>query len=265
MKVNVIVTSLAILFFCTNISSAQRTKQIKQTVDLTPDGRVSIETYKGSITVTTWDKPQVDIVAVVEPDGENRHNEEYVRETEIRIDHSAGIVRIESDYDRLKHHHSGSFFGIFTDDNLTLPFVRYTITMPKTSNLEIKDYKSDSHITNLHSRLRMETYKGTVAVQNLEGSINLETYKGEATIDLLKLTETSKVETEKGRIDITFTSTAGCELDMRLGRRVDLTSEIDMIVKRKQREEENYQSTINGGGPVLRIESEKGTIRLRKK
>lgn len=265
MKFKIVITSLAVLLFCVNTSNSQRTKEIKQTFDLTPDGRLSIETYKGSITVATWDKPQVDIVAVVEPDGENRHDEEDVRETEIRIDHSAGSIRIESDYDRLKHHHSGSIFGIFTDNNLTLPFVRYTITMPKTASLEIKDYKSDSHITNLHSRLRLETYKGTVTVQDLEGSISLETYKGEATIDLIKVADNSKIETEKGTIDITFASSAGCDLDMYLGRRVDLSSEIDTIVKRKQREEEQYQSTINGGGPVFRIDSEKGTVRLRKK
>lgn len=265
MKTKIIVTLLALVVFGASASFSQKTKEVKKTVDLSVDGKVYIDTYKGTITIETWDKPQVDIAARIEPDGWNRDDERNVQETEIRIDNSPNSVHIESDYDRLKHHHSHSFFGIFSDNNLTLPFVHYTITMPKTAKLEIKDYKSDSRITNLHAPFRMETYKGSVVVDGLEGSINLETYKGEVKIDMVKLTGDSKVETGKGRIDITLPAKAGYELDADLGRKTDFHSDFETVVESKHRGSERYRASINGGGPVLRIESGKGDVRLRKK
>jgi hypothetical protein len=266
MKARFIPALLAVILFGLNTSLSQRAKEVKKTVDLNTDGRVSIKTYKGSITIDTWEKAQVDIVAKIEPDGWSREDERNVRETEIRIDDSPNSLRIESDYDRLKRHRSHSFFGIFSDDdNLILPFVHYTITMPRTAKLEINDYKSESRITNLQGPIRMETYKGSVIVNDLAGSINLETYKGEVKIDMTQLVGDSKVETRKGTIDIGLDSRAGCELDVDLGRHADFHSDFETVVRTKHRGEERYKASINGGGPLLRIESEKGDVRLRKK
>jgi hypothetical protein len=265
MKSKFILPLLAVILFSVTTSLSQKTKEVRKTVDLNADGRVSIDTYKGSITIETWEKPQVDILAKIEPDGWSRRDEENVQETEIRIDNSPNSLHIESDYDRVRRHRSHWFWGIFSDDNFTMPFVHYTITMPGTAKLEIKDYKSDSRITNLHAPFRMETYKGNVTVDGLAGSINLETYKGEVKIGFTKLVGDSKVETKKGRIDIDLASTAGCELDVDLGRNADFHSDFETLVRNKHRGEERYSASINGGGPLLRIESEKGDVRLRKK
>ena len=266
MKSRCIIALLAVVLFGLNTSLSQRTKEVKKTVDLNTDGRVSIDTYKGSITIDTWEKARVEIAAKIEPDGWSREDERNVQETEIRIDDSPNRLRIESDYDRLKRHRSHSFFGLFSDENnLTLPFVHYTITMPRTAKLEINDYKSESRITNLRAPLRMETYKGSVVVNNLAGSINLTTYKGEVNIDVTQLVGDSKVETKKGRINIDLDSSAGCKLDVNLGRHANFQSDFETVVRTKHRGEERYHASINGGGPLLRIESEKGEVCLRKK
>ena len=83
-------------------------KEIHKTVPLDPGGRVSIETFKGSIDVTTWDRPEVDITARIEPDDSGSDQEQRVRETEVRVTGSGQSVRIESDYDRV---HRSRFLG----------------------------------------------------------------------------------------------------------------------------------------------------------
>ena len=265
MKLNTLCLLIILAVCCGNLSFSQRTKEVRKTVDLNANGRVSIKTYKGSITIDTWEKPRVEIVATVEPDGHHRDDEELVRETEIRIDESPDEVRIESDYDRLEHHRRHSFWGFFVGENITLPFVHYTITMPRTARVAIDDYKSESHITDLHAPLKLETYKGTVSVDGLAGSIDLETYKGEVTVTLAKLDSDSRLKTEKGKFDINFAPEAGCTIDLDIGRRADYHSDFDTARLNRRHGEDRMTTTINGGGPSLRIETKKGEIRLRKK
>ena len=245
-------------------STAQKSRDFNRTADLPGDGTVIIETYKGSITVTTWEKPSVSIAATIEADGTSSEQDEFVKETEIRVNESHDQIRIESDYDRIKHRHTRSFLGLFNVDNYTLPFVHYRISMPKTARLEINDYKSDTHVDGLRAHLRLETYKGTVDVKNFEGSVSLETYKGEVHLGLVRLSGESRLETGKGSIEVAFAPSAGCMLAMNLGRHADLESDVETVVRHKRHDDEEYRSEIAGGGPVLNIETDRGTVRLRK-
>lgn len=261
MKPRIIILFLAL---CAQWAFSQETREVKKTVDMNKDGEVSIDTYKGSITVSTWDKAQVSIEARIEPDGWNRHNEQKVRDTEIRINDSPGGVRIVTDYDRIKSH-SWDFLGLFGGDSYTLPFVHYTITMPPTARLRIKDYKSDSRIGGVRSAIRLETYKGKVDIEDAGGSFDLETYKGDVRISLSGLSGDSRMETNKGSIELMLPRDARFDLDADIGRRGDLNSDFDLTLKRTHRGEQTYRTAINGGGPLLTISTEKGNIRVRQK
>jgi hypothetical protein len=243
----------------------QETREITKTVELNADGRVSIDTYKGSITLETWEKPQVEISATIEPDGSGRRDREKVRDTRIQIDDSPSNLSIKTDYDRVRSH-SSWFFGLFEWDNTgSLPFVHYRIKMPATASLKIKDYKSDTKIRGIKARLDVDTYKGTVAVEGLGGPVDLETYKGEASVTLDRIAGNCRLETYKGRIELSVPKDAGFELETDLGRRADFDSDFETPVRSKRHEDESHHATVNSGGPVLRISSEKGDIRIRKK
>ena len=250
------------LVLLTSLSYAQDVKEVNKTVGIGADGTVFIETYKGSITIETSDKPVVNIVARIEADGGNSRSKEDVERTMIDIDSSGGEVRIKTDYDRLREHHSW-FSGWFTDDNVALPFVHYTISMPATARLSIKDYKSDSRITNLHSSIDLNTYKGSVAITGLEGSIDLETYKGDSRVDLAKLSRDSRFKTYKGQIQISLPRETGFELETDLGRRTDFDSDFDADFHSKRHSAGDIHGKVNGGGPMLRLSGEKGSFRLK--
>lgn len=241
---------------------SQEVRKIDETYPLTRDGEVSIETFKGSITVDTWDKTEVKIHAEIEPDGGGRDQAEKVRQTEIRITDSPDRIRIKSDYDRVDSHFS--IFNFFNDNSGTLPFVHYAVTVPATAHLRIKDYKSETRISDLHSSIDLETYKGKVSVRNLDGSIDLETYKGDADLSFSKITDGCRIQTGKGKVTIGLPASSGFELDTDLGRRADFDSDFDAAYKSKHRNGDAFHGAVNGGGPLLRIISEKGDIRLRK-
>jgi len=244
-------------------AQAADTKEVHRTVALARDGRVAINTYKGSVTVTTWDKPEVRVDAVIEPDGDCRESREKVQWTQILIRESAGSVAIKSDYDEVKHHTRG-FLGLFDFETGALPFVRYTIQMPATARLEIVDYKSDTTVSNLHADLKLHTYKGTVKVSNLDGAARVDTYKGDVRVEFARFSSASRFDTHKGEIAVRLPKDSRFELDADSGRRGDIQSDFAMTTHgRRFSRAARASGAVNGGGPELRMTTYKGTLRVR--
>lgn len=229
---------------CAGTVFGREVKEIKKTVPLDADGRVIIDTYKGSIHVTGWDSAAVEIDARIEPDGSWASDERAARETEVSIDASPMSVRIKSDYRNARRH---GWFHVFN----SLPFVHYRIKMPRTARLEVKDYKSEIDIANLRSELHLDTYKGTGKVSDLDGSLRLSTYKGDLKVRFARLSAASLAETYKGEIEIALPRDAAFHLDSRVGRHGDLRSDFEKALR------------VNGG-PTLTLKTHRGNFRLRK-
>lgn len=245
------------------VARGQESREVTKTVPLPKNGEVSIDTYKGSIKVETWDKAEVNIVARIEADGWGRYDEEKVRDTEIRIDAGSNSVSIETDYKKMERRRS--FWDIFDGEFGTTPFVHYAIKMPATAKLRIKDYKSEIDIADLRSDLVVNTYKGEVDIRSLSGGLGLETYKGECRVDFAALSSESRLETYKGEIRITLPSDAGFALEASVGRRGDFDSDFHFAssrTSRRSKSDSRYSGDINGGGPVLKLRTDKGTFRL---
>ncbi len=246
-----------LFLFCAGLAVSQQTREIQKTFPLEKDGRVSIDTYKGSITIEPWDKNEVDVHVKIEPDGWGRDDEEKVEDTEIIFSASASSVRMKTDYDKVERH---SWFGISSGN---LPLVHYTVKMPRTAELTIEDYKSESVIGPLAGNVRFNTYKGEVKFSELRGGLDLETYKGQARVEYASLSAPSHFDTYKGEISLLIPQGVGCELDADIGRKADFRSDFEITSTwRVKRGDEDIRGTINGGGPRIRIKTYKGEIRL---
>jgi len=250
--------ALFVFALTTTTASAQTEKTISETLDLDANGLLSIDTYKGSITVTTWDREEVQIDVLIEADDDD----ELVEDTEVHITGNERRLRIETDYDEAKRNKRG--WSPFGNNSYSLPYVHYTIRMPRTAELTIDDYKSEIDIRTLEADLELETYKGSVEVRGLIGSLNLETYKGDVYVQFDEMTDDSSFETYKGDIDIDLPEDSGFDLDAELGKRGDLNTDFRLRDFRSRRGDDNdYRGRINGGGPELRLETYRGEYRIR--
>src|SRR5580704_17372798 len=133
------------------ILSAADSKDIHRTFTLDSRGHVTIDTYKGSIRVSTWDRNEIDVAVRIEEDGDVFA--QSVSRADVRFDASLMNVRITSD---------NQWF--FLDG--VPPVYHYTIHMPRTASLRIKDYKSESEISDLAADVQIDTYKGSVQLRN---------------------------------------------------------------------------------------------------
>ncbi len=259
---------LILLFAFLSIASSQSSREFTKTVPLPTDGVLTIDTYKGSITIATHDKAEVEIgVRIVPDEDDSRQAEQDVQDTEIDIRDRADEVTIHTDYSKLERNHHNDFWDwmfSFGDSWSSLPLVHYTITMPRTAKLEIKDYKSETRIDGIKSTIQLNTYKGTVEITNLDGGIELETYKGRVRVAIDDLKNDSRFQTYKGDITVRVPKKSGFDLKTEFGRRVDFDSEFSFDSREHgdRRRHQSYQDKVNGGGPSLEFESEKGNIRL---
>lgn len=251
-------------------AGAEDSREIRREMPLDPDGRVSIETFKGSVTLTGWDQPRVEILARIEPDEsswELRSTQaKKVQLTEVRIEATRGAVRIESDYEAVKEEFRSKLFG--SEDTGSLPLIHYTVRMPRGASFKLKDHKSRIDVRGLTGEVDLNSYKGVVELSDLPG-VRLVTYKGEVRARFARFERDSSFETYKGDITVELPARAGFDLDANPGRKGDFGSDFGFAASAKDRddedEERSYRGPVNGGGPALRMETYKGILRIKQR
>jgi putative adhesin len=246
------------------LAGGTASKEIHKTVPLDRNGRVDIETYKGSVKVTAWDRAEADITARIEADdacGDARYQAEVVKDTEVRISGEGSSVSIRSDYDRTSEHWTFWMFGACS----AKPFVHYTISMPRSARLDVQDHKSNIDVANVASDLRIKSYKGDVRVTGAEGRVSLDTHKGDVRVAFAKLTGDSHFDTHKGSIEVTVPKDAHFQVSAEVDRHGRFDSDFPVLVRTSKRysRDERIEGAVNGGGPTLHMATHSGTFRLR--
>jgi hypothetical protein len=254
--VGLITVGVLLSLIATGPVQAQPAAQtVRDTVALDPSGTVEIDTYKGSVTVTTWDRAAVGYEVVIEPpyDGDD------VPFTHLDVRHSEEELELDADFPwRLQ------LFGVITispGGTERAPF-HYTVSVPASARLEIDDYASALQVADVKGDVVIDTYSGTVEASNLGGGLDLEAYETSAQVSFSGLTAPVSLDTYSGPVDLTLPSGAGFDLETDLQSANQLTVDGSLSLP-PPTEDGNYDGPVNGGGPELSIESYGSTITLR--
>ena len=241
---------IALIAAATGVSAAADSKDIHRTLPLDSRGHVTIDTYKGSIRVSTWDRNEIDVAVRIEEDGDVFA--QSVRRSDVHFDASSSDVRMTST----------DQWSFFLDGSA--PLYHYTIRMPRTASLRIKDYKSDSEISDLAADVQVDTYKGSVQLKNHSGGLRVNTYKGDVRADFASVTAPVSIDTYKGDIELRMPRDSRFDLSTDLGRRGgDPDNDFARYVRTSNFRDRTHRSQVNGGGPEVRVRSYKGEFRLR--
>ena len=270
---------LAALAFTSITAQSQVRREITKDFPLEADGSFSIDTYKGSIEIKTWERAHVAIGVVIEAEGDYDDAAQHVADTKIVFNATPSSVHVETDYDDVRA--SESFLGLFGVSNLSLPSTHYRIMIPRTARVQVDDYKSKIRIENIAAPVSVDTYKGTLhasdidgrfmldtykgefAVKGLSGGLKLTTYKGEGSVEFTRFADHASIDTYKGNVGLLLPADARFDIDADIGRRGNLHTDIAMPTGVK--DENRIRGKVNGGGPLLAIETYKGNFEIRKK
>jgi hypothetical protein len=229
-------------------------KDLNKTVALHPNGSVTLENHKGSIHVTTWDRAEVEIQARIQAEDGNPMDRRRFEGTEVRIDSSTDAVHIRTIYPE--------FNSCCSSDDGNNPEVRYTIHMPRTGRLTIRDHRSETQIADLGGALDIDTHRGTVRVERLSGPLQLTTHRGDVTVGFASFNGSSSIDTYRGTIELSLPKSSRFNLQTDLGKHASVNSDFPVVVRSANRQSESMQGSVNGGGPTLDIKTVRGSIRL---
>lgn len=229
-------------------------KDVTRTVGLHPNGSVTVENHKGSIHITTWNRAEVEIQARIQAEDGNSMDRRRFEGTEVRIESSGDAVHIQTIYPE--------FNSCCSSDDGNNPEVRYTVRMPRTGRLTIRDHRSETQIADLAGALNIDTHRGTVRVERLSGPLQLTTHRGDITIGFASFSGNSSIDTHRGTIELSLPKGSRFNLQTDLGKHASVNTDFPIVVRSANRQGESTQGSVNGGGPTLDIKTFRGSIRI---
>lgn len=238
-------------------SASAAVREVHRNAPLAAGGSVSIEMHNGSISVTAWDQPSVDVQARIESAPFSDHPED-VRATEVRISGGGSNVSIQSDYSAVESHWSFIGFGW----NRSLPLIHYTIHVPATARVQVEEHNASATVTGLRGDVSVRSHNGAVRVRNLAGAADIETHNGDINVEFANYTRASRLETHNGDVEVVMPAATRFTLSAKAHRRDSVSSDFPLLIRTSH---PIMAATINGGGPELRFTAHNGGLTLRRR
>lgn len=249
--------AITFLISVSGASAASGVKEIHRNVPLAANGSVSIETHNGSVHVTAWNQPSVDISARIEAEPFSGRPED-VQATDVKISGGGTSVSIESDYTAIQEHWSFLAFGW----NRSLPLIHYTIRVPATARVHVEEHNASAQVIGLRGDVVVRSHNGAVHVRDLAGAADIETHNGDIDVEFASFARTSRLTTHNGAVEVAMPAASRLTLNANAHRRNPVSSDFPLLIRTSH---PVLAATINGGGPELRFTAHNGELTLRKR
>ena len=250
-----------------------------QTVPLAPGGRLSVDSSKGSLQLTGWDREEVEVHARIE--APHNVSDDYARRaveaTRIEVTGSGQSVRIEPDYSDVPNREDR-----WNDNSRSIPFIHFEIRAPRNVRLVAESDRGPATISGFDGELDIETDRGVASLSdlggridveidrgdqsrfaNITGSFDLEVDRTDITMRNVTIEGDSRVEIDRGDLEIDLPADQALTILADMSRRAEFES--DFPVTMESMDGRDFRGTINGGGPELSIESDRGRVSLRSR
>ncbi len=158
------------------------THDFHESYPLNADGRLTLETFNGTVEISGWDQNTVDINGTKY--GPTQSAADNLR---VDIDHHPDAVSIRVERDLERRNNQGA---------------RFVIKVPRGARLDrITSSNGGIHTTDGTGPARMKTSNGSIQVEGFKGSLNAETSNGRVELrdvagDVVAHTSNGRIETE---------------------------------------------------------------------
>jgi len=173
------VISLGVLMTFALAASASDmvTEEFHRTVPLSANGRVSLGNVNGNVTITGWERNEVQIDAVKKADSQQK-----LEEAKIEVDAGSDYVRIRTRYP--EHH---------TNNNPAT--VTYELHVPRSARLDSIDLVNGSlEISQVSGEVRSSLVNGSTKIHDLAGRAHLSSVNGTIAANYRTLDNVSDIE-----------------------------------------------------------------------
>ena len=251
-------------------------REFRKTVEFVPGSELRFNTDKGSVRLTSSDQSRVEIYARIEPpdDVDADYGRRAVEAARIDVFGDARSLTIRSNFDDVPYMDGRGH-------SRSCPNIHYEIRAPRNLNLDLGADRCKVEAQGFAGRIRIDTDRTPVTANDLSGEIQIKMDRGKATVtrfqgrlDLdtdrtdsqlqaVRIEGDSRLNVGRGECEMKIPGSQGLNLNSRLGRRERLYNDFGLTVNNLN-DRNNIEGVINGGGPRLTIEGDRGTIHLKR-
>lgn len=273
---------VSLVIFCVTLLIAvpalAQSKTFNRTVDFTAGGDLRISTDVGSVRLTSWERNQVEVVARIEARDNDHVSADYMRRaveaTEIEMTGSGNRVTIKANYDNVPYE------SVWGGRNRVIPRIEWEIRAPRRANIDLNTDRSEAEVRGFEGRhslqadrtpLRVEDMTGDIRLHidrgnqtrlsNVRGSLQIEADRTDLTFERLQLTADSRVQMDRGKLEMRLAGSQGLNLSMNKERRNSFQS--DFPITTSQFSDSKIEGAINGGGPRLTLQTDRTQVHLK--
>jgi len=244
---------------CNNISreiSRERALscEVRETT-IGPSGRLDIEPGRnGGIAVKGWAQNNMLIRARLEAWAENDSEARNIA-SQIRVETAGGQIRATGP----------DFDGFLRSDRYRSWAVSFEIFTPWNTDLTLESHNGGITISDIRGQIDVQSHNGEVFLTRVAGDVRGETHNGGINVELNGNTWEGRqleLSTHNGGVTLLLPASYSASLETQSNRgRVD--SDFPVTV-RGRLDEKNLNFNIGSGGPVIKVSTHNGGIRLRK-
>jgi DUF4097 and DUF4098 domain-containing protein YvlB len=226
---------------------AEVREEFHKTVAMDANGNFSLKNLNGGITISAWDKNEVQIDAV-----KTASSDEKLRAARINVAGSGHSVDVQTKYPEHTNNNPAS--------------VEYTIHLPRGARLfGVETVNGNIHIDGPRGRIKAGTVNGKVEVWNAADELDLNSVNGEVKASLRNPGQKSvKLIVVNGSVSIALPSSTNARVKASTVHG-DIHSDLPLKVDKPQYGPgASMDSTLGSGGATIELESVNGSIYLHK-
>ena len=256
-----VVTWFACFLAFANAFSGTLREKFEQTYAVEKGGEVFLINSNGSVTVSSWDKNEVQVFAekVVRSDRRGEA-EEIIKEIQIEVTHDGNYLKIKTDAPKFANRFWNAIFG----DDVSVA-VNYRLQVPQDLKLEVSNVNGSVEIAEISGEIRAISTNGRVEMTRCKGVVDVKTTNGAINVELLEVTENPEMlfKTTNGSITVVFPEELSAEIDASTTNgsiRTDFPITVQGEVSRRK-----LRGVINDGGGRIDMRTTNGSITIRQR
>jgi DUF4097 and DUF4098 domain-containing protein YvlB len=226
-------------------AAAQVTQDFHRTVPLSSTGRVSLENINGNVTVTGWERNEVQIDAV-----KKARDQQKLDEARIEVDASSDSVRIKTKYPE-------------GHNNNNPATVTYELHVPRQAHLDHIDLVNGSlTVSQVNGDIDGSLINGKTDLRDLSGRLNISAVNGTITANYKSLDNVREIHLKSvnGAINLGLPASPNAEVSASTVNG-GISTDFPLQVKGKF-VGHHLDGTLGNGGTRIELSNVNGSIRL---
>jgi DUF4097 and DUF4098 domain-containing protein YvlB len=226
-------------------AAAQVTEDFHRTVPLSSTGRVSLGNINGNVTITGWDRNEVQIDAV-----KKARDQQRLDEARIEVDAGSDSVQIKTKYPEGRNNNNPAT-------------VTYELHVPRNARLDHIDLVNGSlEVSQVSGEIDAELVNGKTDIRDLSGRLNVSTVNGTIVANFRTLDNVKdiRLKSVNGSINLGLPSSPNADVSVSTVNG-GITTDYPLQVQGKFMGH-HLDGKLGSGGSRIEISNVNGSVRI---